>query len=920
MKKITTILLAVSVMILTAGFALVSYAATETVASGTIGTCEWDVNSNGVMTIHTGTISYDESDAADIYFSEMWGNENLGYMFEDPEYRCGYDDETGEEIELPEEIMELPVITKVRTDGKVTVRNAAFLFHGFSSVEEFDLAGFSTSGVKWMNYMFNGCYAMKSLDISGFDTSSVTTMDRMFDSCSSLESINVSGLDTSRVTNMFGMFQDCYSLRSVDLSSFNTSSVTDMSTMFYGCSNLESVDLSSFGTGGCIATWMFYDCEALREIKCGNWNERCGAEFPVDMVKTSTGELYKADELIPTGQGLRFVVPADYEGTIQPRIDLEKKSIAKATVTVGKAYYTGGYAVKPSVKVTLGGKTLTSGTDYTLAWTNNKKVGKKAKVTVKGTGAYKSSVTKTFTIYRRPLKNNVQINLAQTSFTYSGSAKKPKFSIYIPYANAAGMISLVNKTDYTYSYSNNKEPGTAKLTVTGKGNYTGTVTRTFKIEKKKQPATLTTTDKKVSYTAIKDTFKIKYKNRKEYAKVTYSTTNSKVATVSTSGTVKYVGGGSCVIKVHFAATKHYKAVTRSINVVVLKKQTIACDISSGSQITYFKGKVPLGARLTAGNGTLTYKSSDRSVMDVDSEGNIDMSNATKVGTATITITASKTDTYGTTTKSVKISTIKALPVIRCNTDQHHSVDSAPFSIGASTEAGVALTYTSSDTKIATVDSNGVVTINADYVENTLKDSATVDITINSVENSFYRTAKPVTVKLTVECYTISYLQKKFPARKYWNHVVPASESGTDCKNEAYADSWTDTPCASHGALAYTGQHDCNYFDGAIQCMGFARYMGYLYSGKKSRVSGWQTTGDISGLKVGDVLQYHGAETDNAEYGHTVFVIGVNGDEITVGECNAYIDNSTDSKCVINWGRKIYKSQIWNYTRYIFPGK
>ena len=39
-------------------------------------------------------------------------------------------------------------------------------------------------------------------------------------------------------------------------------------------------------------------------------------------------------------------------------------------------------------------------------------------------------------------------------------------------------------TDYTVSYKNNKKVGTATITVTGKGNYTGTVTKTFKINPK----------------------------------------------------------------------------------------------------------------------------------------------------------------------------------------------------------------------------------------------------------------------------------------------------------------------------------------------------------------------------------------------------------------------------------------------------
>lgn len=44
-----------------------------------------------------------------------------------------------------------------------------------------------------------------------------------------------------------------------------------------------------------------------------------------------------------------------------------------------------------------------------------------------------------------------------------------------------GGRTLKNGTDFTVSYKNNTEPGTATLKVTGKGNYSGSVSKTFKI-------------------------------------------------------------------------------------------------------------------------------------------------------------------------------------------------------------------------------------------------------------------------------------------------------------------------------------------------------------------------------------------------------------------------------------------------------
>ena len=67
--------------------------------------------------------------------------------------------------------------------------------------------------------------------------------------------------------------------------------------------------------------------------------------------------------------------------------------------------------------------------------------------------------------------------------TYTGKAIKPSVTV------KDGGKKLVNGTDYTLSYKNNTKPGTATVIITGKGNYTGTKTLTFKIVPKKVKVT-----------------------------------------------------------------------------------------------------------------------------------------------------------------------------------------------------------------------------------------------------------------------------------------------------------------------------------------------------------------------------------------------------------------------------------------------
>lgn len=52
---------------------------------------------------------------------------------------------------------------------------------------------------------------------------------------------------------------------------------------------------------------------------------------------------------------------------------------------------------------------------------------------------------------------------------------------------------MTEDTDYTVSYEGNINIGTATLTVTGKGSYTGSVKRTFEITKKAAKITVSTT-------------------------------------------------------------------------------------------------------------------------------------------------------------------------------------------------------------------------------------------------------------------------------------------------------------------------------------------------------------------------------------------------------------------------------------------
>ena len=156
---------------------------------------------------------------------------------------------------------------------------------------------------------------------------------------------------------------------------------------------------------------------------------------------------------------------------------LSRISISKASVTLSTSTYAyDGKAKKPGVTVKLNGKTLKNGTDYTVSYSNNTKVGT-ATVKITGKGNYTGSVSKTYNI-----KNNFKKATISGISNKSYTGKNITQSITVKYNGK----TLKKGTDYTVSYLSNKNIGTATVKVTGKGSYAGTITKTFKINPAKQ--------------------------------------------------------------------------------------------------------------------------------------------------------------------------------------------------------------------------------------------------------------------------------------------------------------------------------------------------------------------------------------------------------------------------------------------------
>ena len=165
----------------------------------------------------------------------------------------------------------------------------------------------------------------------------------------------------------------------------------------------------------------------------------------------------------------------DYTGTITKNFNIVARDISDTTIgSIPNQTYTGN-SISALPVITYNGATLTKGTDYTLTYSNNVNVGT-GTVTITGKGNFTGTTSKTFSISARAMSDTSVANIS--SQTYTGNVISPLPTI--TYNNK----TLKKDTDYTLSYSDNINVGTATITITGKGNFTGMTSMTFIITQK----------------------------------------------------------------------------------------------------------------------------------------------------------------------------------------------------------------------------------------------------------------------------------------------------------------------------------------------------------------------------------------------------------------------------------------------------
>lgn len=166
----------------------------------------------------------------------------------------------------------------------------------------------------------------------------------------------------------------------------------------------------------------------------------------------------------------------NYTGTVTKSFEIAKADISSAEITydAGPYGYT-GEEWKPEVAVSFNDAALTADTDYTVSYENNINAGT-AEIIITGIGDhFTGSTEKTFTINSAEISGCTFAPIAYV--TYNTKAHTPEVTVAI-----SGRTLEADK-DYTVSYASNVNAGTATVTVTGKGNFTGSANTTFTIAK-----------------------------------------------------------------------------------------------------------------------------------------------------------------------------------------------------------------------------------------------------------------------------------------------------------------------------------------------------------------------------------------------------------------------------------------------------
>ena len=323
---------------------------------------------------------------------------------------------------------------------------------------------------------------------------------------------------------------------------------------------ITQADLSKFTASLSVDSFIYDGAEKKPEVTVKSDNAQLTAATDFTVSYSSNVNAGTATVTI-TGKG-------NYSGSIKKQFTITPADFSgfSAELSADTVTYTGS-AQKPGATVKSGDKVLVSGTDFTVSYSNNTNTGT-AKATIKGKGNYSGTITKEFTITPADI-SQLTASLSADIFRYNGAEQKPSVTV------KSGDKTLVPDTDFTVSYSDNINVGTATVTITGQGNYTGSMTRTFTITNARIPAVITAK----SVTLNQSTKKTSVFTAETDGKITLKSSNSKIVKVSGTKIIP-VAPGKVTLTITAARGQDYEKASKKISVTVRPLTTSKLSLKS----------------------------------------------------------------------------------------------------------------------------------------------------------------------------------------------------------------------------------------------------------------------------------------------------------------------------------------------------
>lgn len=276
-------------------------------------------------------------------------------------------------------------------------------------------------------------------------------------------------------------------------------------------------------------------------------------------------------------------------GTITKNFRIVAKLSDCKVTNIPDQQYTGS-AVEPLITVTCGNSILTKDKDYTVSFVNNVEVGTAtAMIRAAGNSNYIGSLEAKFNI-----GNNVGgfiVSGYAPTYPYTGSAITPAVTV------ESGSTRLQQGTDYTVSYENNVDAGSASIIVKGAGKYTGTQTVNFIIEPRSIQVCETTEVEDKTYTGdaytpsitVRDSGKV-LQNGVDYT-LTYSdNVNPGLATITIQGlSNNYTGTKKITFRIGGVAVSGLQV--SAVNATSIKLKWQQQGYADGYQVCNSKSKV-----------------------------------------------------------------------------------------------------------------------------------------------------------------------------------------------------------------------------------------------------------------------------------------------------------------------------------------